>query len=137
MEGGPARLNRALAAAMVSRRVGGSAIRRIMTLGGVVAAVLLLLPTLPSAAVYQAMDIMILAPDREYRIGEHVTLTVHVFRAGVHEDATSLAVYLGGDSDRRALNPTRIDTGGYEASFEIFATDAGRGAIRGMVRAWI
>ena len=137
MEGGPARLNRALAAAMVSRRVGGSAIRRIMTLGGVVAAVLLLLPTLPSAAVYQAMDIMILAPDREYRIGEHVTLTVHVFRAGVHEDATSLAVYLGGDSDRRALNPTRIDTGVYEASFEIFATDAGSGAIRVMVEAWI
>jgi len=135
-EGGPVRLRRVPAAASASRRVSGSAVGRVAILGGALAAVLLLLPTFPVAGLFQTMDVMILAPQHEHEVGDAVRLTIHVLRAGVHEDADPIGLYRGAIRGQD-LSVVRVDTGVYESTYLIRSEDRMAGGVRIFVEAWI
>jgi len=100
-------------------------------------AALLLVPA-GSLALTKTMNVVTTMPERDYRAGDWVTLTTHVLNFGIHENASTIDVYLNrGRVNERVLEVRPIDQGVYESTFQILASDAVQRIVRVMVAASI
>lgn len=101
---------------------GGFRVSALVSAIGVAA--LLLIPG-SSLALTRTMNIVTTMPQGEYRAGDWVTVTTHVLNLGLHENASTIDVYLNpGQAYGRGLEARPIGQGVYETTFQVLASDA-------------
>lgn len=80
--------------------------------------------SLTVAALTENLEVVIVAPDRTYRVGDIVNATVYVYSEGALADPSNLTVEVDRFPDLpRPLNVVRIATGTYVASFQVYGSD--------------
>lgn len=96
----------------------------------------------PSLALTQSIDVVLLVPGGEVRLGDLVNVTVHVFNQGLPTDGSDIVLRVNPSwPSSRTLNVTRVGVGLYQATMQIQYEDTndfvGRNAIELRVDATI
>ena len=88
--------------------------------------ILTLLPV-PVHADEEALKIIVLREEKDYKIGDEMTLNIHVFYEGEYLDPDELNITLGFGG--RAITAQKTETGKYSATFTIQKEDVNEDAV--------